>query len=106
MMLPTWAIYGATIAFYLWGLYFVFAHYFSGMIDFFVNNKIVCAIGFVGLAGVVTYFASYKGDVYKKYFKEFNKIRGIKRFLYKLLTFCFVIGSFLFWFWSLGFGHS
>jgi hypothetical protein len=98
--------YAGSISFYFWGFYFVLAHYFNGMIDFFVNNKILCVLCFVAIAMCITHIATFKKNKYKKYFKEFDKARGVKRFLYKLLTFCFVIGSFLFWFWSLEFGHS
>jgi len=97
--------YGGSIILYLWGIYSVLSHYFIGLNLFLEKNIIICIFFFIVMTGVITYFASFRNHRYKKYFKEFDKIRGLKRFLYKALTLCFIIGSFAFWIWSLGFGH-
>lgn len=104
-MMFAWCIYGGVIAFYIWGLYFVLAHYFPALLDSFDQNKIPCALAFVGLAALIIYPASYWKDKFKKYFRELDKVKGIKRFAYKTMTFVFVFGSFLFWLWTIGFAH-
>lgn len=105
MMQFAWCFYGGTITLYIWGLYFIGAHYFQFLLVFFDSNKILCVLGFTSMAGTITYLTSYKKDIFKKYFKILDQTRGCKRLAYKSFTFVFVFGSFVFWLWTMGLTH-
>jgi hypothetical protein len=97
--------YLAVIAFYIWGIYYVVAHYRHGLWDFFNNNMIICLGVLLVLSLVTKYYVSDRKGIYKKRFKELDKIEGRKRLIYKILTLLFVFGSIAFWFWSLDFAN-
>lgn len=97
--------YGGSIIFYLWGLYFIVSKYIDGLLTFFQANTVYCAFGFVALALVIAYHVSFKKDVFKKYFKEFDKLKGWMRLASKIVVLIFVFGSFTFWMWAMDFAH-
>lgn len=101
-MVLAWQLYGGVMVCYICGTFFFIAHYYKGLWDF-LEDDLFYVIVPLSLAGCVTYFSLYRKDRYKKYFKEFDKLRGWKRLAGKICTLIFVFGSFAFMLWAIGF---
>ncbi|WP_027471949.1 hypothetical protein [Saccharicrinis fermentans] len=98
-------LYVSSSGCYFLGIYLVVAHYFKGLLVFFNSYDLAVMLGFGGIAAIITHFVTFEKKAYKKYFKEFDKIKGWQRFVYKLVTFVFVIGAFIFGGWAMVFAN-
>lgn len=95
--------YGGAMLLYVWGACFVLCSYRPGLLTLFNKHTYSFMFLFVAISGLITYPNSYKKDIYLRYFKEFDKIKGKKRLMYKALTFVVIAGSFVFWIWAMTF---